>query len=247
MGALLVGAAVLLVSFGSWRAFAGSGGAGPAASPDILAATTSGTSTRVRSMTTAAATQAIASAAPRVNPHTRITIAAVGDTMMGSPQFGLPPSGGRYLFSATKQFLKADVSIVDQEGTLTDAGPSKCSDSSSSECYAFRTPPSYAANLTAAGFTVANLADNHTLDYGEVGLTNTEAALRAAHLPYAGLPGQFAILHVGRVAVAVLGFAPYAWCAKFAGPAGHPDADTAGASRCEPGDRVLPCRGPGGG
>ena len=74
-------------------------------------------------------------------------------------------------------------------------------------------PPSYATNLTAAGFNVANLADNHTLDYGDVGLTNTEAALRAVHLPYTGLPGQFAILHVGKVAVAVLGFAPYTWCA----------------------------------
>ncbi len=162
---------------------------------------------------TGAATQAVASTAPRVNPDTRITIAAVGDTMMGSPQFGLPPSHGRYLFSATKQYLTPDVSIVDQEGTLTDDGPSKCAGSSSSECFAFKSPPSYAANLTAAGFNVANLANNHTLDYGEVGLTNTAAALEVVHLPYAGLPGQFAILHVGKVAVAVLGFAPYAWCA----------------------------------
>ena len=34
------------------------------------------------------------------------------------------------------------------------------------------------------------------------------------HLPHTGLPGQFAILHVGKVAVAVLGFAPYGWCAN---------------------------------
>jgi hypothetical protein len=144
---------------------------------------------------------------------TPITIAAVGDTMMGSPQFGLPPANGRALFSATDQYLKADVSIVDQEGTLTTGGVSKCAALGPSECFAFESPPSYAANLTAAGFNVANLADNHTLDYGTGGLANTVAALNRVHLRHTGLPGQFAILHVGKVAVAVLGFAPYQWCA----------------------------------
>ena len=99
------------------------------------------------------------------------------------------------------------------EGTLTDAAQSKCG-SSSSECFAFTTPPSYAANLTAAGFNVANLANNHSFDAGPIGLTDTQSALEAVHLPATGLPGQVAILHVGKVAVAVLGFAPYTWCAN---------------------------------
>jgi poly-gamma-glutamate capsule biosynthesis protein CapA/YwtB (metallophosphatase superfamily) len=154
-----------------------------------------------------------ASTAPKVNPNSHITVAAVGDTMMGSPQFGLPPDDGQGLFSATAQYLKADVSIVDQEGTLTDTAGSKCT-ASSSECFAFTTPPSYASNLTAAGFNVANLANNHTYDAGSVGLTDTVAALNHVHLPHTGLPGQFAILHVGKVSVAVLGFAPYDWCAN---------------------------------
>lgn len=147
-----------------------------------------------------------------LNPDARITIAAVGDTMMGSAQFGLPPAAGRRLFSTTARDLKADVSIVDQEGTLTDAATTKCT-ASSTECFAFATPPSYAARLTAAGFNVANLANNHTDDAGPVGLADTVAALTRAHLPHTGLPGQFAVLHVGKVAVAVLGFAPYDWCA----------------------------------
>jgi hypothetical protein len=150
---------------------------------------------------------------PSVNPNTRITIDAVGDTMMGSPQYGLPPANGRYLFSATKQYLRAEVSIVDQEGTLTNVGPSKCADSGPPECFAFMSPPGYAANLTAAGFNVANLADNHTLDFGEVGLSNTKAALRRVHLRWTGMPEQFTVLHVDKVAIAVLGFAPYEWCA----------------------------------
>ncbi|MGO9791740.1 MAG: CapA family protein [Solirubrobacteraceae bacterium] len=212
LSALLIAAGALLLVFVSLTAFAGTGGADHAASP-AAAATTSGASTGVRSTTTGSAARGVASTAPRVNSDTRVTIAAVGDTMMGSPQFGLPPSNGRYLFSATDQYLRADVSIVDVEGTLTDAAQSKCG-TSSSECFAFTSPPSYAANLTATGFNVANLANNHSFDAGAIGLADTVAALNRVHLPDTGLPGQFAILHVGKVAVAVLGFAPYTWCAN---------------------------------
>jgi poly-gamma-glutamate capsule biosynthesis protein CapA/YwtB (metallophosphatase superfamily) len=216
LAALAIAGGVVVLVAVAVSAVSGTSGSGHGAG----AATTGGragarprASAGSRSGTTGAAGPEAVSTAPRVAPGTRITLAAVGDTMMGSPQYGLPPANGRGLFAATARYLRADVSIVDQEGTLTDVGPSKCAGSSSSECFAFETPPSYAANLTAAGFTVANLADNHTLDYGEIGLVDTEAALRRVHLPYTGLPGQFAILHVGRVAVAVLGFAPYQWCA----------------------------------
>lgn len=148
-----------------------------------------------------------------VNPNTRITVAAVGDTMMGSPQFGLPPADGKDLFSATEQYLRAEISIVDQEGTLTSAAPTKCG-AGSTECFAFATPPGYAANLSAAGFNVANLANNHTDDAGATGLNDTVAALTSANLAHTGLPGQFTIRRVGLVKVAVLGFAPYTWCAN---------------------------------
>jgi len=133
--------------------------------------------------------------------------------MMGSPPWGLPPDGGKHLFTAVKRYLVGNVVIVDQEGTFTEAGPSKCG-RSSTDCFAFRTPPSYASNLRAAGFTVANLADNHTDDFGAVGLANTVAALKRVGLPHTGLPSQFAIQHVGTVSVAILGFAPYNWCAN---------------------------------
>jgi poly-gamma-glutamate capsule biosynthesis protein CapA/YwtB (metallophosphatase superfamily) len=189
------------------------GGEGNGVVSPAAAVRTSGTSGGMRSAAIEATAAAIGSRARRVIPDTRITIAAVGDTMMGSPQFGFPPANGRYLFSATKRYLKADISIVDQEGTLTNLAPSKCDGSSSPECFAFASPPSYARNLTAAGFNVANLANNHTMDAGEAGLTDTEEALRAVHLAFTGLPGRFAILHVGKLAVAVLGFAPYEWCA----------------------------------
>jgi len=161
-------------------------------------------------MTTPAAAHAATGAGA---PGATLTVAAVGDTMMGSPPWGLPPDGGRHLFGAIRRDLVGNVVIVDQEGTFTRTGPSKCG-SASSNCFAFRTPPSYAANLTAAGFTVANLADNHTHDFGAIGLANTVAALKRARLASTGLPGQFTIQRVAALRVAVLGFAPYNWCAN---------------------------------
>jgi poly-gamma-glutamate capsule biosynthesis protein CapA/YwtB (metallophosphatase superfamily) len=207
--ALIGAAGVLVAILLVWTALGGSSGSSTA-----TGTTGSATSASTGGSGSTDSTAVTATAAPKVDPTTKITVAAVGDTMMGSPQFGLPPANGRYLFSTTKQYLKANVSIVDQEGTLTLVGPSKCGGSTSSVCFAFKSPPSYASNLTAAGFTVANVADNHTFDYGAVGLANTVAALRKANLPYTGLPAQYSIQHVGKTAVAILGFAPYRWCAN---------------------------------
>src|SRR5262249_22823648 len=65
--------------------------------------------------------------------------------------------------------------------------------------------------LKAAGFALVNIANNHALDYGQQGHTDTENALDAAGLPYTGPPGKIAIVTVKGVKIAVLGFAPYQW------------------------------------
>lgn len=77
-------------------------------------------------------------------------------------------------------------------------------------CFAFRTPPSYAAVLRNAGFTVLNSANNHAHDFGSRGVSDTTAALQAAHIAQTGLPGQIAFVNANGVRVAVIGFAPYA-------------------------------------
>ncbi len=140
-----------------------------------------------------------------------VSIADVGDTMMGSPPWGLPPSGGRYLFSAVRADLVGNVVTGNLEGTLTGVtGTSKCARPSAT-CFAFRSPPGYAANLKHAGFTVMNGANNHSHDFGAAGQANTAAALRRVGMRYTGPPGTIAIQHVGPVSVAILGFAPYNW------------------------------------
>jgi poly-gamma-glutamate capsule biosynthesis protein CapA/YwtB (metallophosphatase superfamily) len=113
-------------------------------------------------------------------------------------------------FRATSLDLTGDVVLGNLEGTLTDRGSSKCAAGSTS-CFSFRAPPSYARYLRAAGFTVVNLANNHALDFGEVGQADTVAAVRKAGLLTTGRPGEIAYTIVRGVKVALLGFAPYPW------------------------------------
>jgi hypothetical protein len=139
-----------------------------------------------------------------------VTIAAVGDIVMGSGS-NLPPGGGRTFFDDVDQALAAKVVLGNLEGTLSRGGTSKCGSGGSPNCYAFQTPPSYARWLKRAGFTVLNLANNHAYDYGETGLKQTLKALNGQRLKHTGRPGEIAYQDVGPVRVAILGFATYPW------------------------------------
>jgi poly-gamma-glutamate capsule biosynthesis protein CapA/YwtB (metallophosphatase superfamily) len=143
-----------------------------------------------------------------------ITFAAVGDTMLGNyPQ--LPADPGAYLDPVRKQ-MSGDVVFGNLEGTLTDVASSpKCGGGSGGSCYAFRTPPSYARHLAAAGFTVMNDANNHSYDYGQAGLDQTVAALHGAGIAQTGLPGEITVTKAGGERVAFVGFAPYSLTASL--------------------------------
>ena len=142
-------------------------------------------------------------------PNAKISIAAVGDIVMGSAP-NLPPDGGAGFFSKVDDELRGDVVLGNLEGTLSTGGSSKCGAGSSS-CFAFRTPPGYAKWLKRAGFTVMNLANNHAYDFGSEGQRQTVAALNRQRLLHTGRPGEIAMQQVGSVRVAILGFAPYSW------------------------------------
>ena len=133
-----------------------------------------------------------------------VTIAAVGDIAMGRDG-ALPPSGADLLFAGVRGELRGGVVLGNLEQTLTDGGVSKCG-AKSTDCYAFRSPPGDAGVLRAAGFTVLNLANNHSLDYGGTGLTDTVAALDAAGLDHTGEPGEATRVRKQPVRVSVLGF-----------------------------------------
>jgi len=156
------------------------------------------TSTLVATSTTSTTTTTLAPVA---------TIAAVGDTELGNtPQ--LPPDLAAYMAPVVPA-LAAPIVFGNLEGTMTDATTSKCS-STSTFCYAFRVPPSFAEVYRRAGFNVLNSANNHSNDYGASGVADTSSALRAAGITQAGLAGQIGVVRDGSLKVAFVDFAPYA-------------------------------------
>ena len=135
-----------------------------------------------------------------------INIAWAGDIAMVASGDG----GAGFFATAIRHELRGDIVIGNLEGTLTDGGQSKCGPAST-DCFAFHAPPSYGRLLRQAGFTLMNLANNHTYDYGPEGQRQTLSALRSVGLRYSGRPKEIEIVRVHGVRVAVIGFAPYPW------------------------------------
>jgi len=167
--------------------------------------------TASRGMTSAATTAGSPAAANATTTTSQgpgpVTISAVGDTDLGNTP-DLPPDPSTYL-QPVESALAAPIVFGNLEGTLTNATTSKCA-AGSTECYAFRNPPSYAQIYRAAGFTVMNSANNHSHDFGAQGVADTTAALTSAGIVQAGLPGEIGLVTVGKTKVAFVDFAPYA-------------------------------------
>ncbi len=118
-----------------------------------------------------------------------ITIAAVGDIMMGSafPSIGnLPTDDAKGSFTATEEYLKsADITFGNLEGVFLNQGNSdKCKNSKA--CYAFRMPERYIHNLVEAGFDVMSVANNHSGDFNTVGRKRTAEILDSVGISFAG-------------------------------------------------------------
>jgi hypothetical protein len=162
--------------------------------------------TTIVSTTTSSSTPSTTSTTVTTSEPASVTISAVGDTELGNtPQL---PSDPVAYFEPVKAALAAPIVFGNLEGTMTDATTSKCSPHST-QCYAFRVPPSYAAIYHDVGFTVLNAANNHSFDFGSLGAVSTTAALRAVGIAQAGLPGEIGVVRDGTLKVAFVDFAPY--------------------------------------
>jgi poly-gamma-glutamate capsule biosynthesis protein CapA/YwtB (metallophosphatase superfamily) len=163
---------------------------------------------------TANKVQSVASGSFSSKPG-QITLVATGDIMMGSdynPKKKLPKNNGANLFDNVKGYLKGDLVFGNLEGPLTQVKHSdKCKPGK--KCYAFRTPPSYSSNLRKAGYNVVNLANNHTLDFGLEGLTETQEALADKNIFYFGSADKpYIITETNGVKVAFIGVATTYCC-----------------------------------
>jgi poly-gamma-glutamate capsule biosynthesis protein CapA/YwtB (metallophosphatase superfamily) len=145
-----------------------------------------------------------------VRVTTSISVAAVGDMMIGTdyPENHLPDDDGvGFLAGVTPWLWPADLAFGNLEGVLVDGGEpgKKCSNPKA--CYLFRSPTRYAFHYRAAGFDVLSLANNHARDFGEEGRTATMQALAAAGIRHSGREGDFASFEVRGLSVAVLAYA----------------------------------------
>lgn len=106
------------------------------------------------------------------DPVKRITVVAVGDMMVHSPQLQSASTGSGYDFSGCfapvgERVAEADLAIGNLETVL--AG----SERGYTGYPTFNSPDAYAEAAVASGFDILTTANNHTLDRGPAGLAAT--------------------------------------------------------------------------
>jgi len=127
----------------------------------------------------------------RVKTHDTISIAAVGDMMLGSAypdRSKLPPDSAKGSFEAVKDYFKgSDIVFGNLEGTLLDAGSPASYKKNLKVAYLFRMPTYYGKTFKDAGFNLVSVANNHITDFGEKGYISTTKTLDNYGIHYAGL------------------------------------------------------------
>jgi len=158
-------------------------------------------------------THPAAESAPVIPPptHPGLTLAAVGDMMLGTdfPENTLPDDDGLSFFDAVTPILeKADVTFGNLEGVLQDGGEPVKQCKNRKVCFLFRSPARYATYFKLAGFDALSLANNHARDFGETGRDSSMAALDAAGIHHSGREGTTASWIANGRRVALVAFAP---------------------------------------
>lgn len=157
-------------------------------------------------------TQAEAPPAEVVQPQpVTLSVAAVGDIMLGSdyPRDRLPQKDLELLAPVAPVLQQVDVAFGNLEGVLQDGGEPVKQCSNPSRCYLFRTPTRFAEQLSQAGFDAMTLANNHARDFGEIGRSNSMAALAGVGIHHTGRHGDIASWEVKGLKVALIGFSPF--------------------------------------
>jgi poly-gamma-glutamate capsule biosynthesis protein CapA/YwtB (metallophosphatase superfamily) len=177
-------------------------------------------SCQTKDLTTPIAEAETTTAVPTPTPKSAdsITIAAVGDVMLGSPfpnDSRMPPNDGADILKSVTPILSAaDIAFGNMEGPITDGGVSeKCGTPKPGQpirCFAFRMPTRFAKNLKAAGFDVMSVANNHASDFGDAGRASTRKTLDELGIKHAGsdrVQYSTTYLDVKGLKVAFVGFA----------------------------------------
>jgi len=159
-------------------AFVAAACASPAGAPE-RGPSANAPATVANAVTASATHSATSSTTPQTGRS--ITISAVGDVSLARGVVDeMTANGPGYPFALVTELLDGDIGFANLEGPLTDRG------SPWPKGYNFRTPPRFASSLTSGRIGVVTLANNHMLDFGVDGLTDTIAALDAARVRHVG-------------------------------------------------------------
>ncbi|MDB9305400.1 CapA family protein [Nodularia spumigena CS-591/12] len=163
------------------------------------------------------ATAAVTEAEPTPPPEPEktvldtISIKAVGDIIPGTnfPNYRLPKSPDNLLPQSVRQSLQgSDIVLGNLESTFTNH-PHTSKDISRGQVFAFRSPPSYGKLFAEVGFNVFHIANNHAMDFGQVGFQDTVKNLKNVGIATLGHKNQILYLEANNMAIAMIGFAPY--------------------------------------
>jgi poly-gamma-glutamate synthesis protein (capsule biosynthesis protein) len=139
-----------------------------------------------------------------------IKISAAGDCTLGVDINGL--GGGcfddefekagknysHFLENVKPIFEKDDLTIVNFEGTLSESGTRQDKE------YAFRGNPQYAKILSKGYVEAANIANNHSMDYGEIAFNDTKKHLEENGVKAFG-KSEYEIIDIKGIRIGLLG------------------------------------------
>lgn len=143
-----------------------------------------------------------------------ITIKAVGDIVAGTnfPDYRLPQNPNTLFPKSVRANLQGtDILFGNYESTLT-RHPYSNKDVSKGMVFAFRSPPEYSKLFSQVGFDVMSVANNHSMDFGEVGFKDTVKSLNSAGVKPIGVKNRIHYTQVKNQTVAWIGFCFYSYC-----------------------------------
>ncbi|MGO9318904.1 MAG: CapA family protein [Terracidiphilus sp.] len=146
---------------------------------------------------------------PTDNPQSdeRAVIAFGGDVMVPA-KVGKARTAA-FLSGLAETFSKADAAFVNLEGPIG-GDPTDIKKCKTEDCHILGQSPWIAQSLANIGVKVVSVANNHAGDMGRSGMASTDAALAKAGIKTAGrMNHQVAILEIGGMRIAFLGFASF--------------------------------------
>ena len=136
-----------------------------------------------------------------------ITLSFVGDCTLGTDETfgyaGLPgyyeQYGADYFFENVRSVFEADdLTVVNLEGVFTTLTTRK------DKTYAFKADPEYVSIMTGSSIEAANVANNHSSDYGEQSAADTIETLESNGIAHFG-NDDIALLEVQGITVGLIG------------------------------------------